>query len=110
MVVADLGCSSGPSALIFVSNVINAIANHCTKLGQDDYMEIQFFLNDLPGNDFNQLFRSIEQFKGSAAMDRKGNTLPPFRAFKLLLHQAFSSSKRPSLPLILLPPLALSGT
>ncbi|KAM0914437.1 hypothetical protein ACQ4PT_011611 [Festuca glaucescens] len=78
MVVADLGCSSGPNALIFVSNVINAIANHCTKLGQDDYMEIQFFLNDLPGNDFNQLFRSLEQFKGSAAMDRKGNTLPPY--------------------------------
>jgi hypothetical protein len=78
MVVADLGCSSGPNTLIFISSVINTIADHCTKLGQSDYMEIQFFLNDLPGNDFNQLFWSLEQFKRSAALDRKRNTLPPY--------------------------------
>lgn len=78
MVVADLGCSTGPNTLVFVSSVINAIADHCAKRGQEDYMEIQFFLNDLPGNDFNQLFRSLEQFKRSAAMDRKGSTLPPY--------------------------------
>jgi len=79
MVVADLGCSSGPNALIFVSNVINAIADHSSKLGdQGDHVEVQFFLNDLPGNDFNQLFRSLEQFKRSAAMDHMGDTLPPY--------------------------------
>ncbi|VAI84723.1 unnamed protein product [Triticum turgidum subsp. durum] len=79
MVVADLGCSSGPNALIFVSNVINAIADHSSKLGgQGDHVEVQFFLNDLPGNDFNQLFRSLEQFKRSAEMDRNGDTLPPY--------------------------------
>lgn len=79
MVVADLGCSSGPNTLIFVSNVINAIANHSSKLGdQGGHVEVQFFLNDLPGTDFNQLFRSLEQFKRSAEMDGKGDTLPPY--------------------------------
>ncbi|KAG6477406.1 hypothetical protein ZIOFF_066661 [Zingiber officinale] len=53
MVVVDLGCSSGPNTLLLLSHVLSV----ATKLPTT--MELQFFLNDLPGNDFNSLFLSV---------------------------------------------------
>jgi hypothetical protein len=61
MIIADLGCSAGPNTLLFISTVIS-IVEQCKSSG-DDSVELQFFLNDLPSNDFNELFRSIEKFK-----------------------------------------------
>jgi jasmonate O-methyltransferase len=68
MVVVDLGCSSGPNALVIVSEVmskVRAIAReesaappHCRAC-----VGVQFFLNDLPSNDFNLVFRSLEQLQ-----------------------------------------------
>ncbi|XP_044446855.1 benzoate O-methyltransferase, partial [Triticum aestivum] len=62
MVVADLGCSSGPNTLLLVSEVIGTISDHNREEEQEQRppaaaMELQFFLNDLPGNDFNLVFR-----------------------------------------------------
>ncbi|KAL6861730.1 hypothetical protein ACP4OV_017430 [Aristida adscensionis] len=71
LVVGDLGCGSGENTLIFLSEVINALGGHP--------MELQFFLNDLPGNDFDHTFRSLEQLNKSIAADHdKEETLPPF--------------------------------
>ncbi|KAK3128945.1 hypothetical protein QOZ80_6BG0468610 [Eleusine coracana subsp. coracana] len=79
MVVADLGCSSGSNTLLFVSTIINTIAAETNKQhGDCDQVELQFFLNDLPGNDFNLLFRSLEPFKKSIATDQDGQILPPY--------------------------------
>ncbi|TVT99283.1 hypothetical protein EJB05_55358, partial [Eragrostis curvula] len=70
LVASDLGCSSGENTLIFISGVINATRGLP--------LELQFFLNDLPGNDFNHIFQSLQQFKKSISEDHKEETLPPF--------------------------------
>ncbi|KAG9150940.1 hypothetical protein Leryth_003077 [Lithospermum erythrorhizon] len=58
--ITDLGCSSGPNALLVSSEIIHVIHSISAKLGQK-HPEIQVFLNDLPGNDFNNLFKLISQ-------------------------------------------------
>uniref|UniRef100_A0A8I7B9B8 Uncharacterized protein n=1 Tax=Hordeum vulgare subsp. vulgare TaxID=112509 RepID=A0A8I7B9B8_HORVV len=77
MTVVDLGCSSGQNTLLFVSNVIEAICCNHDKL-HGSLVELQIFLNDLPGNDFNHVFQSIGRFKESIAVNHKGETLPSF--------------------------------
>ncbi|XP_006655959.1 anthranilate O-methyltransferase 3-like [Oryza brachyantha] len=80
MVVADLGCSVGTNTLLFVSEVISTVAyaQYQNELGRHP-MELQFFLNDLPGNDFNQVFQSLQQFTKSIAEDHpKEIALSPF--------------------------------
>ncbi|XP_057976662.1 salicylate carboxymethyltransferase-like [Malania oleifera] len=66
LAIADLGCSSGPNAFFAVSEVIGAIHDLCKKLGCPP-PEVQVFLNDLPGNDFNNIFRSLPKFPAATA-------------------------------------------
>ncbi|KAM0832798.1 hypothetical protein ACQ4PT_064673 [Festuca glaucescens] len=62
MLIADLGCSSGPNALELVSVAVEAITSHCDKLQQPP-PEVCVFLNDLPGNDFNMVVKSLETLR-----------------------------------------------
>uniref|UniRef100_A0ACD5WNC9 Uncharacterized protein n=1 Tax=Avena sativa TaxID=4498 RepID=A0ACD5WNC9_AVESA len=79
MTVVDLGCSSGPNTFIFVSKVIKVVCRESSNRSGCDPMELQVFLNDLPGNDFNQVFRSLGRFKKLTAAEHEENTpLPPF--------------------------------
>lgn len=80
MVVADLGCSCGPNALLFVSEVICTVADRLKTFGHNP-VEIQFFLNDLPGNDFNHVFRSLAEFHMCMAEEGSaegGDQLPAY--------------------------------
>ncbi|MQL82406.1 hypothetical protein Taro_014881 [Colocasia esculenta] len=60
-IVADLGCSSGPNTLTVVADVVDTVGENCRQLGRSP-PEFQLFLNDLSGNDFNSVFRSLEMF------------------------------------------------
>lgn len=59
--VADLGCSSGPNALLPISEIIDIVHQICRQ-AELKSPEFQVFLNDLPGNDFNAIFRSVPAF------------------------------------------------
>jgi hypothetical protein len=79
MTVVDLGCSSGQNTLIFVSKVIQVVGRASSNDQKSGCcpVELQFFLNDLPGNDFNHVFRSLERFRESTAAQHEEETLLP---------------------------------
>ncbi|KAL2249757.1 UNVERIFIED_CONTAM: Jasmonate O-methyltransferase [Sesamum indicum] len=61
MGIADLGCSSGPNTLMVVSEIISKIYYTCSQMGIS-LPELSVSLNDLPGNDFNDVFMSLPEF------------------------------------------------
>ncbi|XP_065015190.1 probable jasmonic acid carboxyl methyltransferase 2 [Musa acuminata AAA Group] len=77
MAVVDLGCSSGPNTLEVVSEVLDVIGKLRRSLGRQEMPEILFFLNDLPGNDFNHVFRSLGDYKRKVE-EEKGKLLVPY--------------------------------
>ncbi|CAN4110522.1 unnamed protein product [Withania somnifera] len=59
--MADLGCSSGPNTLFTVSTIMKIVQILCHEK-RCKMPEFQAYLNDLPDNDFNTLFKSIPSF------------------------------------------------
>ena len=59
--IADLGCSSGPNTLLVIRVIIDAIHERCRQLCRP-LPEFRVYLNDLPGNDFSTIFRSLAGF------------------------------------------------
>ncbi|XP_050366461.1 probable jasmonic acid carboxyl methyltransferase 2 [Argentina anserina] len=65
MGIADLGCSSGPNALLIVSEIVDYIhAQLSSGLLHPSSSSVEFrvFLNDLFSNDFNTVFMSLPAF------------------------------------------------
>lgn len=75
MVVADLGCSSGPNTFHVVFEVIDTVDDQSRRLGRPP-PEVQFFLNDLPGNDFNNIFRSLEGYEEKLKEEKEDRVTP----------------------------------
>ncbi|KAK1570466.1 hypothetical protein Q3G72_002372 [Acer saccharum] len=73
--VADLGCSSGPNTLLVLSEILDTFYGMCQQVNQKS-PEFQVFLNDLPGNDFNSLFKSLPTFYQNLKKD-KGDQFGP---------------------------------
>lgn len=59
--IADLGCSSGPNTFLSTENMIESIDEVYHKLGHKP-PSIEVFLNDLEGNDFNNIFKLLPNF------------------------------------------------
>ncbi|XP_020083184.1 anthranilate O-methyltransferase 3-like [Ananas comosus] len=76
VVVADLGCSSGPNAFMYFAAIMDAIGESCDRLSRRA-PEIQLLLNDLPGNDFNTLFGLFASSK-EKMKEEKGEKFLPF--------------------------------
>ncbi|KAH9616447.1 hypothetical protein KSS87_009417 [Heliosperma pusillum] len=75
LMMAEMGCSSGPNALQVVSRIIDvtheasrSINRYCPQFG--------VFLNDLPGNDFNALFNLLPNFN-QELQEAKGSSFGP---------------------------------
>ncbi|GFZ02876.1 S-adenosyl-L-methionine-dependent methyltransferases superfamily protein [Actinidia rufa] len=59
--IADLGCSSGPNTFLFMSEIIDTL-HGLSKQSNCKAPELQIYLNDLPGNDFNSNFKAMPTF------------------------------------------------
>ncbi|KHN15663.1 Theobromine synthase 2, partial [Glycine soja] len=61
--VADLGCASGPNALMVMYDIVTIIDNTKLSLNQEgQVIWLQIYLNDLFENDFNNIFKLLPSF------------------------------------------------
>lgn len=75
--IADLGCSSGPNTLSTIKDIIKAVVvTHHHEIPNQPLPELSFFLNDLPGNDFNSIFQSLPDFHIELKKDTNNGDLP----------------------------------
>ncbi|KAL3635615.1 hypothetical protein CASFOL_020162 [Castilleja foliolosa] len=61
--IADLGCSSGPNTILLVSHIMDTIQDLCQNDDVNNLPQLEVFLNDLPDNDFNNLFKLVSNFR-----------------------------------------------
>ncbi|KAK1431556.1 hypothetical protein QVD17_08016 [Tagetes erecta] len=59
--VADLGCSSGTNTLLVAFNIFDIVCEACRECNHK-VPQFQVCLNDLFGNDFNTIFKSLPDF------------------------------------------------
>jgi hypothetical protein len=74
--VADLGCSSGPNTFLVISEIVDTVHGIYQQTNNKS-PELQVFLNDLPGNDFNTVFKSLPAFY-KKLKEEKGDFGPCF--------------------------------
>ena len=60
--MADLGCSSGPNTVSIVRDIIGSVHEASREIMSSPPELIHVFLNDLPSNDFNTIFKILPDF------------------------------------------------
>ncbi|KAG2319179.1 hypothetical protein Bca4012_054567 [Brassica carinata] len=75
--IADLGCSSGPNTLYTIRDIIKAVIfAHHREIPDVPLPELSFFLNDLPKNDFDSIFKCLPDFQKELKRDLKNDDCP----------------------------------
>ncbi|KAJ9169927.1 hypothetical protein P3X46_018069 [Hevea brasiliensis] len=77
--MADMGCSSGPNTFLPIWQVIEALDETCRRLNRKPPI-LQVFLNDLPENDFNFIFKTLPSFHKKLEEEKGSNFGPCFIA------------------------------
>ncbi|XP_061360096.1 probable methyltransferase TCM_000336 [Gastrolobium bilobum] len=75
--IADLGCSSGPNTLSVIKDIFQAIQGISPKIKHHS-TEFRVYLNDLPTNDFNSIFKALPEFHMLLMRDREYGVPPIF--------------------------------
>ncbi|XP_074313378.1 S-adenosyl-L-methionine:benzoic acid/salicylic acid carboxyl methyltransferase 3-like [Silene latifolia] len=75
LMMAEMGCSSGPNSLLLVSKIIDVI-DEASRSINCQCPQFGVFLNDLPGNDFNTLFNLLPNFN-QGLQEAKGSGFRP---------------------------------
>nr|XP_043637565.1 benzoate carboxyl methyltransferase-like [Erigeron canadensis] len=75
--IADMGCSSGKNTLLVVSSIIDIVYDMYTE-NERKAPQFQVCLNDLYGNDFNNLFNMLPDFYTKLTKGKKENFGPCF--------------------------------
>ncbi|KAL9262114.1 putative methyltransferase [Drosera capensis] len=88
LVIADLGCSSGPNTLSIIGELYQAVVD-VARGSTGTAQQFVVYLNDLPSNDFNSIFEALPQFytdldqqrcNDSVAGDEREDRFPVFVA------------------------------
>uniref|UniRef100_A0A2N9GQF4 Uncharacterized protein n=1 Tax=Fagus sylvatica TaxID=28930 RepID=A0A2N9GQF4_FAGSY len=69
--IADLGCSSGPNTLTFIKDIVEAVERTSSKILHPP-PEFRVYLNDLPTNDFNSIFKALPDFYRDLRKEKNG--------------------------------------
>ncbi|KAI8030472.1 putative caffeine synthase 2 [Camellia lanceoleosa] len=62
---ADLGCAAGPNTSTVIFKIKRSVEKKCRELNSQT-PEVQVYLNDLPRNDFNTLFKGLSELAFSS--------------------------------------------
>lgn len=73
--IADLGCSSGPNTLSIIKDIIEAVQRTSRKIFHPT-PEFRVYLNDLPSNDFNSIFKALPDFSKGLSKERNDGSAP----------------------------------
>ncbi|KAG6645694.1 probable methyltransferase TCM_000336 [Carya illinoinensis] len=76
--IADLGCGSGPNSLSIIRDIVETVEGSSRNNLNPAPPEFQVYLNDLPTNDFNSIFKALPEFYREFRKERTGCGSPIF--------------------------------
>ncbi|XP_062118107.1 probable methyltransferase TCM_000336 [Humulus lupulus] len=68
--IADLGCSSGPNTLSIIKDIVEAVQTTSRSIMVPP-PQFHVYLNDLPTNDFNSIFKSLPDFSKKLLLNKE---------------------------------------